>query len=107
ATARDRYAVYMIVDEIFAACIHPGANKIRREIRNALGDNNAVPRNLDMLRRTMIHANEPELVEATPLVIESLYFPNEQGELFEMDSGIYHLTVNYTKGNILKLFFLG
>ncbi|MDH8147778.1 hypothetical protein QIG09_26995, partial [Klebsiella pneumoniae] len=32
---------------------------------------------------------------------------NEQGELFEMDSGIYHLTVNYTKGNILKLFFLG
>ncbi|MDH8479218.1 hypothetical protein QIG78_25650, partial [Klebsiella pneumoniae] len=72
ATARDRYAVYMIVDEIFAACIHPGANKIRREIRNALGDNNAVPRNLDMLRRTMIHANEPELFEATPLVIESL-----------------------------------
>ncbi|WP_227585743.1 hypothetical protein, partial [Klebsiella pneumoniae] len=47
------------------------------------------------------------MVEATPLVIESLYFPNEQGELFEMDSGIYHLTVNYTKGNILKLFFLG
>ncbi|XOO20557.1 AAA domain-containing protein [Edwardsiella ictaluri] len=108
ATARDRYAVYMIVDEIFAACIHHGANKIRGEIRNALGDKNAVPRSLDMLRRTMIHANEPELVEATPLVIESLYFPNEQGELFEMDSGIYHLTASYTpKSNVLKLFFLG
>lgn len=108
ATARDRYAVYMIVDEIFAACIHHGANKIRGEIRNALGDNNAVPRSLDMLRRTMIQANEPELVEVTPLVIESLYFPNEQGELFEMDSGIYHLTASYTpKSNVLKLFFLG
>lgn len=107
ATARDRYAVYMIVDELFAACIHPGADKIRGEIRNALGDNNAVPRNLDMLRRTMINANEPEQVEVTPLVIESSYFSDEQGVLFEMDSGTYHLTVRSNKPNDLRLFFLG
>lgn len=107
ATARDRYAVYMIVDELFAACIHPGANKVRGEIRNALGDNNIVPRSLDMLRRTMIHANEPELVEVSPLVIESSYFPNEQGELFEMDSGTYHLTARYNKRDVLRLFFQG
>ncbi|KGK17164.1 AAA domain-containing protein [Vibrio navarrensis] len=107
ATARDRYAVYMIVDELFAACVHPGANKVRGEIRNALGDNNVVPRSLDMLRRTMLHANEPELVEVTPLVIESSYFPSEQGELFEMDSGTYHLTARYNKRDVLQLFFQG
>ncbi|MDQ9286419.1 AAA family ATPase [Escherichia marmotae] len=107
ATARDRFAVYMIVDELFAACIHPGANKIRKEIRNALGANNTVPRSLDILRRTMINANEPELVEVTPLVIEYLSFPNEQGELFEMDSGIYHLTASNNKGDVLKLVFQG
>ncbi|HAS6459670.1 TPA: AAA domain-containing protein [Vibrio parahaemolyticus] len=108
ATARDRYAVYMIVDELFAACNHPGANKVRGEIRNALGDNNVVPRSLDMLRRTMVHANEPEVVEVPPLVIESSFFSNENGELFEMDSNIYHLTTRYQKrDSMLRLFFHG
>lgn len=108
ATARDRYAVYMIVDELFAACIHPGANKVRREIRNALSDNSVVPRSLDMLRRTMVHANEPVPVEVAPLVIESSFFPNEQGELFEMDSSTYHLMARYNKRDaLLQLFFNG
>ncbi|MEZ8189177.1 MULTISPECIES: AAA domain-containing protein [unclassified Vibrio] len=108
ATARDRYAVYMIVDELFAACNHPGANKVRGEIRNALGDNNVVPRSLDMLRRTMVHANEPEAIEVEPLVIESSFLPNEKGELFELDSNIYHLTARYHKRDTtLRLRFYG
>ncbi|MDC9623147.1 AAA domain-containing protein [Xenorhabdus sp. XENO-7] len=105
ATARDRYAVYMIVDELFGGCIHTGAKKIRDELRNALGGENVVPLNLDMLRRTMTVANEPEPADIEPMIIENHGFTSPDGELFEMDSGCYHLSVR--KRNDLRLFFYG
>lgn len=105
ATARDRYAVYMIVDELFGGCIQAGAKKIRDEIRNALGGTNVVPRNLDMLRRTMTVANEPEAADIEPIIIENNGFASTTGELFEMDSGCYHLSVRDRKD--LRLFFYG
>ncbi len=106
ATARDRYAVYQIVDELFGGCIHNGANKIRKEIRNALGeDAQVVPRSLDILRRTMIAANEPEPIDIEPITIEHIYLRNPEGELFEMDSGCYHLEAKYVRD--LRIYIVG
>jgi serine/threonine protein kinase len=104
-TARDRYAVYLIVDELFGGCMQAGAKKIRDEIRNALGGTNVVPRNLDMLRRTITVANEPEPTYIEPIIIESNGFASPDGEVFEMDSGCYHLSVSKNKD--LRLFFYG
>ncbi len=106
AAARDRYAVYQIVDELFGGCIHKGANKIRKEIRNALGEaNQVVPRNLDILRSTMIAANEREPINIKSITIENIFLPNNEGELFEMDSGCYHLTAKYTRD--LRVYIIG
>lgn len=106
ATARDRYAVYQIVDELFGGCIHYGAKKIRDEIRNALGDNaKVVPRNLDILRGTMNVANEPEPIDVEPITIENFYLSNPDGEPFEMDSGCYHLTAKFN--NDLRIYIVG
>ncbi|MBF4248008.1 hypothetical protein EA004_23980, partial [Vibrio anguillarum] len=53
ASARDRYATYLIIEEIFEGCEHNGAIKIREEIRNALGENQqTIPGDLELLRRT-------------------------------------------------------
>lgn len=106
ATARDRYAVYQIVDELFGGCIHYGANKIRKEIRNALGEGaQVVPRNLDILRHTMISANEPEPKDIEPITIEHFFLSSPEGELFEMDSGCYHLEAKYRHD--LRLYITG
>ncbi len=104
ATARDRYAVYQIVDELFGGCIHHGANRVRKEIRNALGEGaKIVPRNLDILRRTMISANEPELKTIEPIILEHMHLRNSEGELFEMDSGCYHVEAKLKHGLRIKI----
>lgn len=105
-TACDRYAVYILVDEIFGGCIHLGAKKIRQEIRNALGkDTQIVPRNLDILRRTIISANEPDPIDIEPITIEHPYLNSPEGEIFEMDSGCYHLSAKFTRD--LRIYIVG
>ncbi|ACQ93525.1 NERD domain protein [Tolumonas auensis DSM 9187] len=106
ASARDRYAVYLLVDEIFGGCADKGATKIRVEIKNALGDDlQSVPRDLELLRRTMTVANEPEPVAIEPILF---YHPNihENGEEFEMDSGVYHFSAR-RQANRLTVFLCG
>lgn len=106
ASARDRYAVYLLVDEIFGGCADKGATKIRIEIKNALGtDLQSVPRDLELLRRTMIVANELEPDTAEPIPFYNPYIP-EEGEEFKMDSGIYHFTAR-RRANRLSIFILG
>lgn len=96
ATARDRYAVYQIVDEIFGGCTHLSAGRVRKEIRNALGDDaKIVPRSLDILRRAMLAAIEPEPKNNPPIIFEHMYLSSIEGELFEMDSGCYHLEARF------------
>ncbi|MCG3471633.1 AAA domain-containing protein [Xenorhabdus bovienii] len=106
ATARDRYAVYQIVDEMFGGCTHHGASKVRKEIRSALGEGaKVVPRNLDMLRRAMLAAIEPEPENIAPIIFEHMYLSNLEGELFEMDSGCYHLEARF--GRDLRIHISG
>ncbi len=42
-------------------------------------------------------ANEPEPIDVEPITIEHYYLANSEGELFEMDSGCYHLSVKYDR----------
>lgn len=106
SSARDRYAVYLLVDEVFGGCSHKGASKIRSEIKNALGsDLQSVPRDLELLRRTMSIANEVE-----PETVASIYFYSsdivDDDQEFMMDSGIYHLSAR-RQANRLQVFILG
>ncbi|BBM64081.1 hypothetical protein VA249_18150 [Vibrio alfacsensis] len=106
SSARDRYAVYLLVDEIFGGCADKGASKIRSEIKNALGaDLQSVPRDLDLLRRTMTVANELEQETADTIPFYTAHIA-EEGEEFNMDSGIYHLSAR-RKANRLTVFICG
>ncbi|PSU22710.1 NERD nuclease [Photobacterium phosphoreum] len=106
SSARDRYAVYLLVDEIFGGCADKGAYKIRGEIKNALGaDLQSVPRDLELLRRTMTVANEPESETTDPIPFYSQYIA-EEGESFNMDSGIYHFSAR-RNANRLTVFICG
>jgi len=106
STARDRYAVYLLVDELFGGCADKGASKIRVEIKNALGsDLQSVPRDLELLRRTMTVANEPESVTVEPIKFYSPYIV-EEGEEFKMDSGIYHFSAR-RNANRLTVYICG
>ncbi|MCG9647969.1 AAA domain-containing protein [Vibrio brasiliensis] len=107
AFARDRYATYLIVDEVFGGCRSSGAKMIRSEIRNALGEDlQTVPRDLELLRRTMTMANEPEVESAEPIIVANGFFTEESLGLLESDGGVYHLTASL-KANRLKVFILG
>ena len=106
SSARDRYAAYLLVDEIFGGCADIGATKIRTEIKNALGDDlQSVPRDLELLRRTMTAANEPEPITAEPITFYTQFISDECEE-FKMDSGIYHFS-SRRKANRLTVFICG
>ncbi|WP_340700275.1 AAA domain-containing protein [Vibrio harveyi] len=107
ASARDRYATYCIVGEIFEGCEHDGASKVREEIKNALGENRqTVPGDLELLRRTLTSANEPEAGTTEAIAVYGRSFSSDEGLVLEMDSGVYHLRATL-KQDLLRVFILG
>ncbi|WP_349921883.1 AAA domain-containing protein [Aeromonas veronii] len=105
--ARDRFATYLIIDELFAGC-GGQTELIRKEIRNGLGSElTQVPLSLEPLRDSLQRAAEQPLPKVEPL---NLHWPNLLGDngpqMLETDQGRLYLAVR-TLPEFLQLFITG
>ncbi|HCE3365252.1 AAA domain-containing protein [Vibrio owensii] len=104
----DRYAAYLIVDEIFQSCRDDRARVIKDEIVQALAQEEKAPGNLKDLKRALDIAAEPLKEELPPFTIKSAYLRVDRAKLekkqtveLEANAGSYHIsavvnTVNET-----------
>ena len=98
--ARDRYATYLIIDELFIGC--SDIAQIREEIKNALGnETQEIPLSLEPLRDSIELSGEPSIPEKKPITLSSPHLKLDSDvELLESDNGKYYLSVNSRKNRI-------
>ena len=107
ALERDRYAAYLIIDEVFSG-VGGAARSIRAEILNALGETcQQIPITLDPLRESLFQAAMPPEPVEEPLILEwPKLIQGVDPEKFDTDQGFVYVSARPLYDNI-QVFICG